>query len=354
MDIDAVSPGPGEIGRGFVEVATLPTGVDERLPVVVAEGEDDGPELWVTATIHGDEANGLAVAHELMSRELADRIDGRVVCIPTLNPAGLRRNTRAPYYGSGDPNRSFPEDDEPGDHDDVQELIYRQVFDAFADAADALLDLHTAGLGVVPFNYRHPVLYGEQRTEAEARELSAEVKRLMDAFGLPIVNEPEDYVEENFHRTTTGAAINQAGIPAMTVELGQHTILQDDVIAAGVAGCYRVLEAMEMIEEVPTAVEEADPNFESPVEFPVKMADGPYTDATGIVRDRVGEGEPIAAGDPIADIVDIHGELLTVVEADSDGYLLNRTHGAAVYENDEVAKRVVRDERDMVQPRNGT
>lgn len=161
----------------------------------------------------------------------------------------------------------------------------------------------------------------------------------MDAFGLPIVNEPVEYTERNFHRTTTGVAINRAGIPAMTVELGQHTLLQDDVVAAGLAGCYRVLAALEMIDAVPADIEAADRGFESPVEFPVKDADGPWTDTAGIVRDRLDPGEPFEAGDPIADVVDIHGERRSVVEVEADGYLLNRTHGAAVYENDEIAKR---------------
>lgn len=349
MDFDSLRADPGTLEQGFVPVADLPTGRTEELPVVIAEGTDDGPELWVTATIHGDEVNGLAVAHDLLTEALADRIAGRVVCLPTLNPAGVRRHSRTPYYGGGDPNRSFPDDSE--NHEDIQELIYRQVYDAFAGSADALLDLHTAGLGAFPFNYRHPVLYGERRTESEARQLSAEVKRLMDAFGLPIVNEPEDYTEQSFHRTTTGAAINRAGIPAMTVELGQHTLVNDDVVAAGLAGCYRVLAALEMVDAVPPEIETADPNFESPVDFPVKEADGPWTDTAGIVRDRLDPGEAFEAGDRIADVVDIHGNRRSVVEAEADGYLLNRTHGAAVYENDEIGKRIVRDEREMVQPR---
>lgn len=166
MDFDTLRTDPGTLECGFVPVAGLPTGGTEEFPVLIAEGNEQGPELWVTATIHGDEVNGLAVAHDLMTETLADRVAGRVVCLPTLSPAGVRRQSRTPYYGDGDPNRSFPVGPDSED-EDVQELIYRQVYDAFAESADALLDLHTAGLGAFPFNYRHPVLYGQHRTESD-------------------------------------------------------------------------------------------------------------------------------------------------------------------------------------------
>lgn len=350
MDLGTASARPGETATGYLDVARLPTGITERLPVVIANGTEDGPELWITATIHGDEANGLAVAQDVMAGDLHERVAGTVVCLPNLNPAGLRRNERTPYYG-GDPNRQFPEPDGDDDPPNVVELVYQQVFDAFADTADALIDLHTANISAVPFNIRHPVLYGERRNEASARALADELEHLMLAFGLPIVNQYGDYLDRNLHRTATGAALNHAGVPGMTVELGQHSVIADPIVDAGVAGCYRVMAALGMIDHVPGPVEAADPGVPDPVDFPVKRAEGPYTTEPGIVRHRMQAGESFEEGEPIADIVTSHGTHKATVTAADDGYLINRCTGAAVYENDQIASVVVRDEGEMVIPR---
>lgn len=353
MELGTATAAPGELDTGHLEVATLPTEITERLPVAIANGAASGPELWVTASIHGDEANGLAVAQDILRDDLVDNLAGAVVVLPNLNPAGLRRNERRPYYG-GDPNRRFPDPEaDPDSPKSVVELINQQVFDAFAGAADALIDLHTANISSVPFNIRHRVLYGERRDEATARTLAAEQERLMEAFGLPIVRQYDEYLSKDRHRTTTGAALNAAGIPAMTVELGQHSVVNDEIVAAGVAGCYRVMVAMDMLDAVPIKIGQRDPDYRSPVSFPVKRTDGPYTDTPGIVRHHLEPGEAFSAGDAFADIVTSHGTQKTTIEVERDGYLISRCIGAATYTNDELGNVVVRDRGDVVIDREG-
>ncbi len=349
MQLGHTESRPGAITRGSLPVASLPTGITETLPLIIAQGERDGPTLWLTATIHGDEANGLAVAHEVMREDLPGMLRGTVVCLPNLNPAGLRRNKRRPYYG-GDLNRCFPES--PGEEpESLDEQICHRVFDAFTGNADALIDLHTANIGAIPFNIRHRVLYGEFRSRDDAEALANEQKQLMTAFGLPIVNQYDEYREKELHRSTTGAALNLANIPAMTVELGQHSVVRDEVVDAGVAGCYRVMNAMNMIEAVPPGIADADPGYAGRVNFPVKRAEAPTTREAGILRHRISPGEPFDEGETIADVMAIDGSHVEEVRATADGYLVNRATGAAVYPYDEVGNVVVRDDGPVVLPR---
>ncbi|MFT4931603.1 MAG: putative deacylase, partial [Natronomonas sp.] len=173
MDIGTATATPGELARGYLDVTDLPTGTPERLPVIIAEGEGEGPTLWVTAAIHGDEVTGMAAALDVMDEQLPEELAGTVVCVPTLNPAGLRRTTRTSYYHDEDPNRHFPDADaESTRPPKVQKLIDERVYDRFADSADALLDLHTATVGSMPFVIRDRVLYGDRRDEDEANELA--------------------------------------------------------------------------------------------------------------------------------------------------------------------------------------
>lgn len=354
MQLGTVAADPGETATGYFDATELPTGGTEQLPVVLVNGVADGPELWITGSIHGDEATGLAVAQETIQNVQPEQLSGRVVCIPNLNPAGLRRNERTSYYDDDDPNRQFPDPNgESYDPPNVQQLINERVYEAFEGRADALVDLHTAQVGSVPFNIRHRVFYGGLRTEDEAEELAAAQQRLMDAFGLPVVNQyaGEKYTEKNLQRSTTGAAINNAGIPAMTVELGTHSVVDHDLVAAGVAGCHRVMAVMGILDEVPAEIEDADPGYEKPVDYTVRRERHPHTDTAGIVKHHVEPGDPIEAGDPIADIRTPHGEHKTTIESDHDGYVIGHREGAAVYENDPLCSMVVRDDEDIVIPR---
>lgn len=354
MQLGTAESAPGELAAGWLTVTDLPTGTPERLPVLLAEGEaggDEGPTLWITAAIHGDEVTGLAVAQDVMTDDLAGEIRGTVVCLPTLNPAGLRRTARTSYYDDEDPNRYFPDPEvERTRPPSVQEVVDERIYDAFAESADALVDLHTAHVGSMPFLIRDRVLFGEHRTEDEADDLAEDLDALVEAFGMPVVNEyeAEEYTQQNLQRSTAGAALNNAGVPAFTAELGGHAVVEEDVREAGVAGLRNVMRELGVLPGEP------DPGAvgpDAPVDFPVRRAVHPHADEPGIARHRAEAGDVVAEGDVIAEICTPHGDRKAAVESDHDGYVLGRRHGVAVYENDPLASMAVRDDGDLVVPR---
>lgn len=350
MELGTAAADPGELDRGHLAVTDLPTGGAERLPVVVAEGAEDGPTLWVTASVHGDEHTGLAAAQDVMVEDLPERLRGTVVCLPNLNPAGLRRSTRTSYYHGDDPNRQFPDPaDERHRPPKVQELVAERVYEAFAESADALLDLHTAQVGSVPFVIRDRVLYGDRRTEADAEDLADELDAVVAATDLPVVNEypAEEYVDQALQKSTAGAALNGAGIPACTFELGSHSVVEERHRALGVRGVYGVMQELDMVDAVPGSADAAAEPHEAPVDYPVRRFRGPRTDAAGVARHRIAAGDVVEAGDVVADVVTTAGERVATVESDHDGYLLGRS-GVTLYENDAVASMAIRDDGDLV------
>lgn len=100
---------PGKLTYGFLDVMDLPTGTSDRLPVMIAQGKEDGPTFFLTANIHGNELTGVAVVHDVVTEDLVKELKGTVVAIPTLNPTALRLYKRYPEYQDEDPNRQFPE-----------------------------------------------------------------------------------------------------------------------------------------------------------------------------------------------------------------------------------------------------
>lgn len=360
------SPEPGTVERGWLEIADLPTGGPERLPVVVVEGAEPGPTGWVTAGVHGNEATGVAAAQDVanafvegaasLARDVREPVAepgalrGRLVCVPVVNPAGLRRTRRTSYYHGEDPNRSFPDPTDDSDEPKTaQELVAGRLYDAFANA-DFLVDLHTAQVNSTAFAIRHRVLHGELRDRAAAEALNDDLDRLVGALELPVVAQypAAKYVDRGLHRSAVGAALNGAGIPAVTLELGSHSTVDQEMLAAGVADVFRVLVAFDMLESVPTAVVDEDPGYGAPVDFRVRRHSGPRTHVAGVVRHRVRPGEAVGVDEPIAEVRAPHGERIATLASDHEGYVLAHRTGVAVYENDSIAVLAIRDDEPLV------
>lgn len=367
MSLAVPEPEPGTIERGFLDVATLPTGAAETVPYIVANGATDGPTLWLTGAVHGNEVTGMAVCQDVVHDELAGQLAGRVVSLPTLNPAGVRRNARRSYYDGDDPNRKFPDvayvesDAEPEDAVDgprppgQQEILCRRIFDSFADDADVLLDMHTASTGAYPFVIQDRVLYGRGlRDETKARSLADDLDDLANAFGLPVVFEypPEEYIDQNLQRSTSGSALNQAGIPALTVELGQHNVVEARWHRQGVAGTYRVMELFGMVEDPESVFPDELGPFREPLDAPREGAFrryvGPHVENPGLLRHEVTAGDVVEEGDVIARVVSSHGNEISTVRSDHTGWVIQRASGVAGYENAPVASMAIADDGDRI------
>lgn len=360
IEVGTASAAPGSVDEGWLDATGLPTGGSERLPVTVVNGEQDGPTLWVTAAIHGDEVTALAAAQDVVrdgrAESLAAELRGALVVLPLLNPAGFRLTQRESYYSGDDPNRYFPDPD--AEHirpPRVQELVDERLFEAFTEdaPADCLLDLHCAQIRSVPFVIRDRVLHGERRTEAETEDLADDLDELAHVLGIPVISEyvPDEYVNDDLQRSTAGAALNNAGILSLTLELGGHTIVEEDNRARGVTACYNAMRHLDMLDESPADVPETDP-FPSPVDYDVRRAVHPHAPEAGIARNYVEAGDVFEAGDVVAEIVDPHGTTKCEVEVDHDGFVVGRYDGTAVYENDPLLSLAVRDDSPLVAPRN--
>lgn len=382
MEIGSATARPGERVTGYVEVTGFPTGGTERLPVIVAQGESDGPTLWVTGGVHGNELTGVAVAQDVLADGVPDGLSGTVVCVPICNPSGLRDVERTSSYHGDDPNRFFPDAEGGGQADEtddrrVQELIDERLYDLIVDSADAHLDVHTAQVGSVPFVIRDRILYdpatddaasdGDEvsadvdsgagpadggRTKQEAEVLADRLDGLAAATEIPVVNEypAAAYADRNLDRSGAGAVLNRAGIPALTLELGSYGAVEEAHRAAGVAAVYRAMVHLGMLAAVPNHVAEAAPSYESPVDFPVRRYRGPNAPRAGICRHEFEAGEAFEAGTQLATLVSPHGDERDAISVSHDGYVLGRAN-TICYENDPVTSLAVRDDGPLIAPR---
>lgn len=347
---------PGGRVDGWFDLAALPTGHVERLPVAIIHGKAPGPVLWATANIHGDEVTGLHVVHELLDDDLSE-LRGTLVAIPTLNPAGLRTGRRESYLDRRDPNRLFP--DFPADPGaprpapGLLEAAYERLFVEIR-RADLLVDLHCYGPRASCFTIRDRILYSRDDERDEALALCERVDALCDWLGLPTVRDapPERYLEARLHRSLSGAALLQARIPAVTVELGLTGAVDPAARAAGVAALRNVLRGAGMLPGPRLAI----PGIPLPSpSFPVRLDLVPRARRSGVIRYHVEPGDLVRVGDRLATLSDIHGRQLEGGEilAEHEGWIIALPRPALCLAGEAVVHMAVADELPLVARRPG-
>jgi predicted deacylase len=281
--------------------------------------------------------------------------------IPTLSPAGLRTDSRSPYYNHGaDPNRMFPApvrantnatDDESALT--TLEKAYVRLFEYIEASADFLIDLHNAVIGSIPFSFRDPIYYDGEQNRAAASKLQAINDEMMAAFGLPIINEfpSSEYLKKNLHRSVSGSVLNRARKPSFTAELGGNITV--DLLArdGAVVGLRNVMRWANML---PGEREPMPPIPYPQVDFSVRRLMHPRAPQSGIVMHLVDSGDVVTKGQAVARMIDVYGKPLGpdngLLRSEYDGYVVGRMQGNVYYENEPVVWMAIKDDTDLLMP----
>jgi len=215
---------PGSLQCGRWEAFRHPTGQAEFLPVVIAQGIEDGPCIWLTAGIHGPEHAGPLVLHRLLTEDLVKGLRGTIVAIPALNPVGLRTKTRKPPPDEKDPNRLWPDgkpekplglDEDPPT---PLEVTYKKLFARMLTSADYHIDYHNAWTGSLSFAFQDRMLYRQDadgKDKADAEALVARQVEMLRAYGHTVICEMpsatmiDEDLQRPFEGQQTGFAFHQ-------------------------------------------------------------------------------------------------------------------------------------------------
>ncbi|MFZ0565280.1 MAG: succinylglutamate desuccinylase/aspartoacylase family protein [Chlamydiales bacterium] len=85
---------PGERIVLGLPTPELSTYTSMHIPIHVIHGKHEGPCLLVSAAIHGDEMNGIAIIHRLLNASVLKTLRGTLIALPTVNVYGLMTLTR--------------------------------------------------------------------------------------------------------------------------------------------------------------------------------------------------------------------------------------------------------------------
>ncbi|MHC5020442.1 MAG: succinylglutamate desuccinylase/aspartoacylase family protein [Planctomycetota bacterium] len=292
LDVDALTP--GRIHRLEVDLVTDDLGRQTRLPMLVARGHKPGPVFGLTAGIHGNEINGIPVIHRLMDKLELTRLKGTVAAVVVVNTPGFLRHQRE-FRDGTDLNHIFP-GREPGNESQVfVHRFLRRIVSGF----DFLLDLHTASFGRVNSLY------------VRADMTNAQTARMayLQRPQIIVHNPASDY-------TLRGAAMD-AGIPAITVEIGNPQRFQKDFIKSSLVGVRAVLGDLGLTPKRKLALG-APPVI-------CKQSGWMYTDHGGLLEVYPSVADRVTGGDVVARLHNIFGDVVEEHRAPHDGIVIGKS-----------------------------
>jgi predicted deacylase len=309
---------PGETQNLRYGVSETYLGDPVRLPVTIVNGARAGPTVFLSAAAHGDELNGIEVVREVAHVWDHDDLRGTVVCMPVLNVPGFIAQQRyLPIYDR-DLNRSFP-----GSPDSTSaKRIAHEIFRNFVAPCDIGLDFHTSTRG------RTNTLH------VRADMADSRVARIANAFASNVVI-ASDGPEGTLRREAT-----DAGVPTITIEMGEAHRFQRGLIDRALAGTLSVFAEFGLRDEAAVAW----PGWRTVIDGSDEKT-WLRADAGGLVEMHHDRGSLVHEGDPVCTITNPFRTDAEVVEAPFTGLLVGVLENPLVYPGNPLCHLVRLDDR---------
>lgn len=289
---------PGSTATGRIEATRLAGGHPLDMPVIVVNGTEPGPCLWVDGGIHGDEPEGLLMCQMLRREVDPRRLKGTLVMVPVLNvpafQAGRRGNPLDTF--AHDMNRIYP--GRPDGY--LTERLAHAHMEWLVEIADLNIAVHSGG----EHSYLSAMIFVAD--DAKSRELA---RAMGESFSL-VLGTPRP------KGNPMGVMLN-AGKAGITVELGGRPATSPQAFRdVGRTLADAALNVMYHYGMLPGEARYAAVRHKGVQEALLAPASGLFLPAEGI-----GFQEPMKAGDRIATIHDLYGEALDDIRAPADGMI---------------------------------
>ncbi|GAB5519871.1 MAG: succinylglutamate desuccinylase/aspartoacylase family protein [Rhodothermales bacterium] len=215
---------PGTAHDVTLAVSESYSSMTVRIPIHIRRASEDGPVIFVTAALHGDEINGTGAVRQLIQDPTFHLSRGTVIFVPVLNILGFDRYDRY-LPDRRDLNRSFPGSPKGS----LARRMARIIFEEIVARCDYGIDLHTAA--VRRTNYPN----------IRADMTNPLVRQLAESFGAEIIINAKG---------PAGALRREAclaGCPTIIMEGGEVWKVEPGIVASATQGIKNVLRMLEML-----------------------------------------------------------------------------------------------------------
>lgn len=284
---------PGEAQDVFLPVSERASSKDVHIPIHVRRAEREGPVVFVTAALHGDEINGTGAIRQLIADPEFRPLMGSVILVPVLNVLGFERHSRY-LPDRRDLNRSFP----GSAGGSMASRMARSIFDELVSRADFGFDIHTAALR----RTNYPSIRADMSDPA--------VRRLAESAGCEIV------IDGMGPRGAFRREACLAGCPTVVLEAGEVWKVEPGIVESATRGVRNVLRALGMLPGEPER-----PGYQVLIETSKWIR----ADLGGFLQFHIQPGDIVEAGQPLATNTTLLGRERSTLRAPFDAVVIGMT-----------------------------
>lgn len=274
------------------------------LPIRVISGKKEGPTVFISAAIHGDELNGIEIIRRFRKLSILKRLKGTIVLIPIVNIYGVMTLSRY-MPDRRDLNRSFPGSKKGS----LASRIAKIFFDEIVTKCDFGIDLHTAAI--------HKSNLPQIRTN-----LNNEFTRnLAKVFEAPVV------LHSELRDGSLRGESQERNIPVLLYEAGEALRFDETSIRIGVKGIVNVLRELDML-----------PNKERKRKVPIiaKSSQWIRSADSGIIRTIKALGDTVKENEIIAYVDEPLDDESFEIRATFDGVIIGKSEIPLIQEGDAI------------------
>ncbi len=315
----------GARGFGKIKVGELSNRLEVSVPVMILNGNREGPTLWMNGAVHGDELNGLVAMRRVVFELDPAALTGTIVCTPISNPMGFQTRSKLNPIDSLDLDQQFP----GSPNGTFSQRIAYELFNEIKDKANYLVSFHTIGS---PYAAKPYTVY--KTIPNVSGQINETIKKMAVAFGVYANCNVDIATAAGENPGPLNASIDVQcalhGIPAFMAEIGGGGRLENEYIDVGVRGIYNLLKSLGM---VPGEPEDPGKQIIVTSRKHIRCASG------GMAIMDTTPGQMLKKGERIAHIIDVGSEKseIEAIEADQDMYIIYTRVNPPVDTGDRIA-----------------
>jgi predicted deacylase len=286
-----------------LELPGLYTNDPVSMSVHVIHGKLDGPVVFVSAAVHGDEINGVEIIRRLLRTPALKRLRGTLLAVPIVNVFGFHNRSRY-LPDRRDLNRSFPGSESGSLASRLGHIFMSEV----VSHADLGIDLHTAAI------------HRDNLPQIRADITDPVLQPLAKAFSAPVL----------LHSAAPAGSLRGSAadidVPVMVFEAGEALRFDELCIQIGVRGISNVLGLLNMLP--PTRRRASKPSAV------LRSSTWQRAPRSGILRAQTRLGDLISKGDTLGVVADPNGNDEVAIACPYDGVLIGRANLPLVFEGE--------------------
>ncbi len=284
---------PGQTKNVKLTISESYSGMNVRIPIQVRRAEQEGPTVFITAALHGDEINGTGVVRQLIQDGNLNIVRGNLILVPVLNLLAFERHSRY-LPDRRDLNRCFP----GSSAGSLSGRTAKAIFDAIVRRSDFGIDLHTAAV--------RRTNYPNVRADLSIPE----VARIAKAFGTELIIDGAG-PKGAFRREAC-----RAGCPTIVFEGGEVWKVEPAIVESSMKGIFNVLQELNMLD--------GQPNIPAQ-QAVLKQTKWVRAESGGFLQFHVNPGDVVRKDQPLVTNTNLLGIEKSVLYAPFAGVVLGMT-----------------------------